>query len=160
VCDDLLRVHPDAELVELRGHVLGRRRGLDVLVDGQNLSVLTNVERPAIPHAHRAEDAVSISGPLREIAEEREVRVLLLSERRVLVERGSCTTSAVGAQGLEFVDERQHVAQLLPGLDDLPRLQMFRSTGEKQETSPTPGCEDAYHSLNSNIQIEEIVVVP
>src|SRR5258708_2536028 len=83
----LLRTRPDAELVELRGHVLGRRRGLDVLVDGQNCSVLADVERPAIRHAHPAENAVDFCGLLRGIAEEREVRVLLLSERRVLVKR-------------------------------------------------------------------------
>src|SRR6266849_1631134 len=87
VCDDLLRMRPDGELVELSGHVLGRCRRLYVLVYGQNVSVLADVEHPAICHACRAEDAIRFRGLLCGIAEEREVRVLLLSERPVLVEQ-------------------------------------------------------------------------
>src|SRR4029078_13588682 len=68
------------QLLQLRQHVLGRRRGLHRLVDRGDLAVLVDVEGPALGDAAGAEYAVFPGHLLVRIAEDREVGVLRLGE--------------------------------------------------------------------------------
>jgi len=79
----------DLEVLQLRGHVLGGRVGLDRFVDRRDRAVLGDVERPAVREPALIQHAVRISRCLGRIGQEREVRVLLIGEAFVVVERST-----------------------------------------------------------------------
>src|SRR5439155_10517763 len=77
----------NAEIVQFGSHIFRRGRRLDLLVDRDDLAVCPDIKRPAVGKAVLTEHTVRLGRLLGRAGQQREVRMLLLSESFVVLER-------------------------------------------------------------------------